>query len=884
MTRAALVLCAGMAAVAPGMSGGAAGRPAPGGAFTPGVEPGARAPDSVSKEAARAVVRLGVIDLRLRESPAAADALVCEHLLALALEGDPDNAEIVRIASWIADLSEDDGLSATYLRRLVELDPADTFTQYRLISNLLKSIQSAEQRLVRYEAFLGAQGALLHPTIRSRLAHEAGTLLLERGDDAGAIAKLKLAISLDPTNKDAAVAAYKYYRSKLTDPAGKAELLVNLLMADPVNLDTHEELARVMASGGAFEGAKRFQTTAANILERAGVQQDIDGVVQTLSVDWPVDGPDKVVSNLNTALAVRRREQERLRAMMEEQLMPVQDVPTPDQVRLEPQLDKLRLLAAIAAKDEATAESAAADFKASYDQPVEYLYNPPPNVGVDIADPPAEARSLRLERATFLLWADRQSEFARSEVEAVAAEQTHDPQDPALLEARAWVVLRAAEPGAAVDLFKPLVGKSPSARAGLALSLSQSGRKDEAIAEFASIMRDMPLTPEAAWAWERTRELTGRKDSDAEVVRRLRSVSDGVPAWVDAASADPGLLMTLVVDLVDTSLDACEPAMLRVRLSNVAQVPLGLGPGRTIDSRFLLAPVLEVGLAPLRQGITPELIDADRRLRLNPRESLEFECWPDPGLSGWLAESLATDAVRTRWNVIQGFTRGMYGQVIPGPMCLRASSKQLVRSAIAEAGLSPSELAAKVGTAPEPELYRLAVATRALLLSLVKDPPNNLPGSEPAAKPRLSEGDAAELGRAFADRYPKCSPMARRLLAAALPHARQAPAVRPLDDAIRADTEPGVQAVFLVSRVTDAGDEALARARSSPDAKLRALADHLAERLTAGAASYGSLGPGLSGLLGPAPASAQDGLPPVDGAAPSIPSGDGVPGIPEERR
>ncbi len=839
---------------------------APGGTL-PGPPAGAaRAPDSVSRAAARCIARLAIIDLRLREIPRSADAHICEHLLALALEADPGNAEIVRIASWISDLSEDDAMSASYLRRLVELDPADTYSQYRLISNLLRSIQNADERLARFEAFLGDKGSTLHPSIRSRLAHEAATLLMERGDDGAAVEKLKLALTLDSTNKDAAVAAYKYYRSRLTDPAGQAELLVNLLMADPVNFDTHEELARVFASGGAFDAAKRFQSTAATIMERASIQQDIEGLVQTLCVDWAVDGPAKVVSELNTSLEIRRNEQIKLRQFMEEQLIPMQDVPTPEEVRLEPKLDKLRLLAAMAAGDSATADSAAADFRASYDKPVEYLENPPPNVAVDIADPGAEARALRLERAAVLLWADRQADYARTEIEAVSTTEGQDPQDPLLLEARAWAQLRSAEPAAAVELFRPLVERSPPARVGLALAMALAGRKDESLAEFVSIMREMPMTPEAMWAWERAKSIAGRSEVEPETVKKLRDINAGVPIWVDRATTDPDRLMTLAVELVETSLDAAEPATLRVRLGNVSQIPLGVGPGRTIDSRLLLSPVLQVGLELVRQGIAPELIDAERRLRLAPRESLEFECWPDPGLSGWLVESLAVDAVRTRWNVIQGFTRGPYGQIVPGPMCLRASSKILVRPAMVETGLSAAELSAKVADASEDDLFRLSVAARALLLSRVEA------DAEAAAAPRLSDEDAGLLAGAFADRYARCSPMARRLLASSMPHARQTPALSGLDAAIRADADPAITAIALVSRVTDPADEFLAKAKASPDARLRALAERLAARLEAGAPCYGALGPGLNGLLGPAPTSDDPGAAPEPGVVPADPA------------
>ena len=846
--------------------------------------------DRLSAAAARSITRLALIDLRLRESPELGDARVCSALLALAMADDPNNADLVRTANWVIDLAEDEEASRTIIRRLVELDPRDTFAQFRLISSRLQAIQNADERLVGYERFLGPQGASLDPTIRSKLALEAGTLLQERGDDQGAVAKLKLATTLDPTNKDAAIAAFKFYRAKLTDPAGKADLLVNVLMADPVDFSTHEALARTMASGGAFEPARRFQTTAANIRERAGVEQDSSGVIESLCVDWPLDGPEGVVSELNKALAVRRNDQRKMIEFMEESLVPTAGVAPPEEVHLDPQLDRLRILAAVAAHDTATVESATADFRATYDVAVKYLSDLPPNVAVDIDDPKGEARALRLERAIVLSWADVAGEFADKEVEEVAASEGQAQDEPALLEAHAWRLARSSEPLKAVELFRPLSADSGSARVGLATALERGARVDEALTEYRAIMRDLPMTPEAAWSWHRAKEILGRKDADPELAKRLRAIGAGVPVWVDNATKDPARLMSLATELVETSLDPAEPAALRVRLTNVSEVPLGVGPGRTVDSRLLLSPTLEVGLEAMREGVSPELLDAERRIRLMPRESIEIICWPDPGLSGWLAESLAVDAVRTRWRIIQGFTRGAQGQIIPGPTCLSAGSKSLVRPAMTETALAPAELAAKIAAAPEADLDRLVIASRALLLAHTPEPrPAKAPGgatppaATPPAAPRLSEEDAAKLANAFAVRYPSCSPLARRLLIAGLPHAGQTPAMKVLDDAARADTDPACAALYLVSRVTSADDEALKRALQSPDPRLSSTAKVIQERIESDAPLYGKLGPGFTGLRQASAKPGDDALPDKP-APPVLPPDTPAPAAPEAPR
>ena len=45
-------------------------------------------------------------------------------------------------------------------------------------------------------------------------------------------------------------------------------------------------------------------------------------------------------------------------------------------------------------------------------------------------------------------------------------------------------------------------------------------------------------------------------------------------------------------------------------------------------------------------------------LRLTPGESFRMQLWPDPGLTGWIAELKSAHRVRNRWGLIQGFEIG----------------------------------------------------------------------------------------------------------------------------------------------------------------------------------------------------------------------------------
>src|SRR6185369_17723106 len=138
-------------------------------------------------------------------------------------------------------------LAATQL--VVRLDRKDTVATLRLLSARIGMRQTIDERLAMYDAFLGPQGQLLDPSIRSRLALDAALLLRERQDQPGYMKRLKDAVQLDVTNKEAAYLAVEAFTRKVEDPQGRLELLSNLLMADPMDPRVLLEVRDAFAGG-----------------------------------------------------------------------------------------------------------------------------------------------------------------------------------------------------------------------------------------------------------------------------------------------------------------------------------------------------------------------------------------------------------------------------------------------------------------------------------------------------------------------------------------------------------------------------------------------------------------------------------------------------------
>lgn len=807
--------------------------------------------------AARSIARLAMMDVRIHAPLSPADFKVALLTLEIASDFTPDDLDLVRLRSVIADSAEDTDALEPLLRRLYVADARDTSAQYRLIGLRLSKIQVAEDRLRAYERFLGPDGASLDPSVRSRLASDAAFLHRERGEAQGFVEKLKIATSLDPTNRDAARAALEYFDQRVDDPVARLDLIANLLYADIADPQTHDELAHALASVGVFDGARRFSKTAQLIRDRAGLTQDAVGFLGELATDWCVDGAASVTQRLSVAIASRRQETEALIKQMQAQLIPTDDIPKPEDVRLDARLDRVRLLAAKTAGDQATLTAATADIRKSYDAALVEMRKMAAGGQVSAEDIAEQARALRVELVSLLSLADVEKEQASKDLDAVAGEAGNDATDPGFLEARAWVTLRGGDASAALRMFEPLAVDHAGSRIGVGAAQEALGNKAAAIATYRRIAREFPITGEAAWAVGRLIELTGQTDLDPDMTPKARRFYDALPAWLDDGATDPSKFMALAAELTQPSAHNLERSEVHLRLTNMSPIPLAVGPGLTIDSRAMVSPQLEVGMEEMRSTL-PEVVDLRRRLRLLPNQSIDFSFWPDPGLTGWLIETNCRDAARVRFRVIQGYIRGQQGEVLVGPMSLACGTQAMIRSPLAETVLAPADFARRIADAPEADMARLVTVARSLLFSEKPEAARPVKGSAganaAAALPTeslLSGEEKSAIAAAFAGRYSKAAPEARAIMVAGLPHASQVAEMRAFDDALKSESDARLVALIVLSRAADEQDPALVAAKSSSDARLAELASLLSQRLAEGKLPYAKLGPGLAGLVTP---------------------------------
>jgi len=237
------------------------------------------------------------------ETPTAASYELAILMLEQARSLDPDNEEILRRLRETAAIAERVELHRELTRRLLELAPDDERLQLERISEALSRYQTADELRRAYGKLLTEETIRrLDPAIAGRLAYEYALLLRRIGDVEGFAEWLARATAIDQTNKDAAAMAAGYFAVQEDDPFARGELLVNLLMADPADLETQIRLANHLLEHGAYTGAERMLTLAVKTHEPLGQSPQHNLIADYVLAQW---GASAFEDALNT---IRARE------------------------------------------------------------------------------------------------------------------------------------------------------------------------------------------------------------------------------------------------------------------------------------------------------------------------------------------------------------------------------------------------------------------------------------------------------------------------------------------------------------------------------------------------------------------------------------------------
>lgn len=784
----------------------------------------------------RTVQRLAVLDLRAREKADAGDFAIAQHLLSIASELTPNDADIYRRRIEAAWTAGDAPLVLDLTRRVVELDPRDTVAQLRLISARITSLQTVPERLAAYDAFLGEKGKSLDPSVLSRLALDAALLHRERGDEPAFVEYLKKAMRLDGSNKDAAYLAMTFVADRAEDPLAYFEALTHVLYADPIDPKTHLELRNVLMEHGAYAQALRFHDLLCEIHHKAGNELPEDVRLQSFMLNWLVDGPASVADALTVQVESRRAQ---IRAAKAE---PGRDIggPTeirPEDARLDVRFEQVRAITAMVSGNSKLLASSMNDFGLSIQDRLQAVADPvrrPPGMSdVQVAD---AVVNYVVETTLMRLLTGVAPDADSDRVAQVLA--VLDEADPRRSDIEGWRLIHSGDLDAAAARFNRTSGQTLWTLVGLATILERKGDTAGAAREYVRIRPMSSQNILCGYAGWKAAQLGGEPAAN-RIAEQLTASAKSIPSWIDSMSRTPHLFQSLSADFVSTQASAIDRSEVRVRFKNLSSIPLGMGSGRTINTRLFFGPNLEIGVRSRGDAAVGEVFDADRRLRLMPAEEMVVTLWPDVGLAGYLAEAGSFQTARVRWRVLQGFESRSSGVKEPGPGCLEAHTRTLSREALRASHLSIVELNEHFAGATPNQIPALLASARILFLT---DPP--IP-------------DAATTTSALVAAVPTWPEPARLLASAMLPPASVAPAIAPLDDTFKSDPSPRVAAITAATRIASKDDPWLASAAAHADPRTAGVAKAHAARLSSQSPTYAAGGPT------PKPASTATGNPPT---------------------
>ncbi len=776
--------------------------------------------------ASDAVETVSTLDLSLNKPVTPDDFLLAMHLLSMAVELDPNDADLARSlveAAWMAG-DQEEVIRAT--RVVIRNDPRDTVAQLRLISSIINRQQTVEGRVAAFDRFLGPEGQSIDPAVRSRLTMDLALLERERGNEAGFLSALRKAAKLDPSNKAAQSLVAQHYSNQIDDSAMRMRLQLRVLNADPLDPHLHLSIARMCAAEGATDAAWRFLNNAIRIYKIDNGQTPALLQEQQLSLLWQYEGPQAILDELNPSLADERAT---LQARIDARLAasePIDDLQTPDDIRYERGIDQIRLLSAFSLGDQETVDSVLRDLQlglnAFYDGVVEQLKQRGANRTEILGSFLREVVGYQTMRA--IVGVEQETikrDMARIIENAPELEPFFQPFEP-------FSLFAGGEYEASKKQAMETLGRSGPRDLIIALSSERLGQTEEAIEIYTQLTLDYALEAAGAYARTRLKDLTGNESQITEVGEEMQQLAANVPQWFDKMITNPENTMALSVEPVKSSFEYGEHAALRISLTNRSTLPLSLGSSHPIDSNFLIVPGFREIESSFRGVGSAQVLDLGRRLRLKPLETVNIVVDPDSVQTRWLIHSQPQSVIRQRWRALQGFKPLRGGGIVNSPFGLVSESPLIERKVLPESRASAQRLIEGIGS-DDATTFRLSVLGAVAAMY------------RPDLRPDLEQSDIEAIVDALWSGYERSDTTTRVWMLGSLPVKAAVPALASFDERVQRmltsdslidpEIDPTLVAMVLMTRVDSMNSPIFDVAKAHADSRLGWMADLISTRI-----------------------------------------------------
>lgn len=793
----------------------AAAEPAP-----PEVAKDTRPMPDVERLTSDALVRAALTELRKTSNPSPLDYRVTALAIRIARRLNPNDEELVRLEQQAWQGTGDEAEMDIVTREVVRIDPKDTVAQLRLVTGRMQRLQDADLRLAAYDRMLGEAGASLDAAIRSRLALDAALLAREAGDDAGFVTRLTQAATLDNTNKDAAALYSTYFLDRATDPVERADLLANVVLADPNDMQAHTNLALELFRKGAYVAARRFMARAGDIAMSGLIEPTVADLFDRFVLLWMTDGDEPAKAAImaleNKSLSAIRDYRRRAEA----QGIDVGEEPDPT---VPHEIELIRLAIGWSRDDQAASARAAHLIILRLETQLGILDRK--EAPYDKVTPQEEQYyrdEVKLLRAAARLWAGVELDEAQADIDALLRPDATNRLDR-VAEARltGLMAMRRGDLEGAERLLTS-AGDDPTARLGLGALAEQRADRAKAIRVYAALALDNAHRLVGCAAKKRIEAILGKPLPPTPDVAALEDWSKRFAPWLDEMTTNPTAFMTLDVDHVKPRIDSFERVELSLSLRNVSRIPMSIGPEQTFSSRLMLSPRAVVKGQDVSGIIDAEFLELDRRLRLMPGEAIETVVWGSRGSIGNWFNQFADKSASLRWRVIQGYRLDNDRRFAPGIISVTAQSDMLERDPVAPETDIPAlidRLGASTGREYLEDILRAIVAGGTQW------------GDETDAQ---LQDKRIKIGNAIAARLSGLPSLEKAWVISSVARVELVKETESLVIAAEADPSPMVQAALVIDGYADADQPGLVRLSEDPDPELRSMARAARERLRGG--------------------------------------------------
>lgn len=543
-----------------------------------------------------------------------------------AVELDPENTEVLRVALSIAEVTEDQAFREDLLSRLARLDPEDQVIRLGRLRMAMERFQTAEERISSYEKLLAEDNIdRIGRPEASRLALDLALLHRRQGNTQKFAEWLGRATAIDQANKEAAGMAAGFFRMQVADPFAEAEMLINLVMADPTDLVSHAALARHLLDHGAYAGATRIYALAAE------AQSSIDRLTaHGMAADYAIalwgagrrDDAEQVLSERQRFID----EQARLAARQERPDMTATEQRTMVRAALPVTMNTVQLAILDRKGDTQTAVDRLSMLMQSLKLSYDALLEREASATSEAEKPSVESKVENLlQRALHLLWFGTEADVSAARGFVAQANDLKALNERAIARFEGLALLREGKPDEALAALEPVMADDLPARMGAAMAYQALGRNRDAATAFLDVTRGAPGTVVGVWAKDRLEALLGRALPRNDLVRRLNTLIEQLPAHIERFTTDAASVIALRIEPVKEAFKPYEPILIRIELTNRANYPIEIGTETALQSRLVLEPTVTMVGQPAIDQTKPIIVSLARRLRLNPRERMSFE-------------------------------------------------------------------------------------------------------------------------------------------------------------------------------------------------------------------------------------------------------------------